>query len=311
MSNRVLIAGASGQLGPSVTRAFRDAGWHVSTLQRRPCETDGDANITLAGEWTGKALAQATAGVAAEVVVNLVGAGVDPGTRQPAALEAVNVALAGRLADLAARVGARAFITLGSGAEYQPSSQARLREEAAVNAADPYGRSKAEGGRQALARCAAHGIAGAHLRLFGMYGESERPHRLLPTIVRAQREGGRARLSAGLQQRDWLYERDIGEAVLELARALLAGRAEAGVYNLGSGHANTVRRFAEIAAEALGAGPDLLEFGAVGLREGEADRLVADTSRLRAATGWSPREDLHSGIARAIATMVRNGSGTG
>lgn len=303
MPESVLIAGASGQLGPAIVRAFVAAGWRVLTLQRRAEPSPGAQPVVLPGDWTHEALAAATDGLSVDVVVNLVGAGVDPGTRQPERLEAVNVELTSRLAVLAGRLGARAFINLGSGSEYLPSQAPALDEAAPENLADPYGRTKAEGGRKALAVCESLGVAGAHVRLFGMYGESERAHRLLPTIVRAHRQGARAKLSAGFQVRDWLYERDIGEALVRLAQALVVQRAPSGVYNLGSGAGNTVRSFAEQAAGLLGAAPDLLEFGAVGLREGEGSRLVADISKLREATGWVPREDLRSGMERAIANM--------
>lgn len=300
---RVLIAGASGQLGPSVVRAFTDARWRVLALQRRPEAPSGAEAIALPGEWSAAALAAATQGIRVDAVVNLVGAGVDPGTRQPERLEAVNVGLAERLAVLAGHLGARAFVNLGSGSEYLPSEAPALDESAAENGAEPYASTKAEGGRRALAACAGAGVCAAHVRLFGMYGESERGHRLLPTIVHAHRAGGRAKLSAGFQVRDWLYEQDVGEAVVRLAAALAAGHAPSGVYNLGSGAGNTVRGFAELAAELLGGASDLLEFGAVGLRDGEGNRLVADISKLRAATGWTPRDDLRSGLVRAIAKM--------
>jgi dolichol-phosphate mannosyltransferase len=303
MPESVLIAGTSGQLGPAVARAFVDAGWRVVSLQRRGCAPAGTQAMMLPDDWSGEALAAATRGLKVDAVINLVGAGVDPGTRAPDHLAAVNVALARRLAELAGQLGARAFVNLGSGSEYRPSDAQALDEGAAENDAEPYARTKAEGGRRALAACADAGVAAAHVRLFGMYGESERGHRLLPTIVRAHQEGGRAKLSAGAQVRDWLYEQDVGEALVRLAQALLDGRASSGLYNLGSGAGTTVRSFAQIAAELLGGEPDLLEFGAVGLRDGEGNRLVADTAKLRAATGWTPRHDLRAGLSRAIAQM--------
>lgn len=305
MPESVLIAGASGQLGPAVARAFVDAGWRVLALQRRAGAPAGAQAIVLPEDWSSEALAAATTGLKVDAVVSLVGAGVDPGTRQPERLDAVNIGLTARLGALAGRLGARAFVNLGSGSEYQPCEAQALDESAAENADEPYAVTKAEGGRRVLAACADAGVAAAHVRLFGMYGENERGHRLLPTIVHAHAEGRRAKLSAGFQVRDWLYERDVGEAVARLAAALAAGRAPSGVYNLGSGVGNTVRGFAQLAAELLGGGPDLLEFGAVGLRDGEGNRLVADISKLRAATGWTPRDDLRSGLARAIHAIAK------
>jgi len=314
MSDGVLVAGASGQLGPAVLRALEARGWQTIALARRPLDTEFPAQrtaVTVAGDWTVDVLTQALEGLKPCAVISLVGAGVDPTTRQAEHLEAVNVDLTRRLAELAGVLGASAFINIGSGSEYLPVDAEQLDESAAENTSDPYGRSKAEGGHAALEACGELGICGAHVRLFGMFGESERPHRLLPTIVRAHRAGGRAQLSAGLQVRDWLYEHDIAAAVAALAAAALSGRIETGVYNLGSGQGHSVRRFAEMVAEALGSPPDLLEFGALGLRPGEGERIVADASRLRAATGWRPHYDLRAGLSEAIARMTHQMARTG
>jgi GDP-4-dehydro-6-deoxy-D-mannose reductase len=295
-------------------RALEAEGWRTIALVRRPFDTQTWAQgtaITVPGEWTIDVLVQAIERLRPRAVINLVGAGVDPATRQPEQLEAVNVGLARRLAELAGAVGAGAFINIGSGTEYLPVDTERLDETAAENTADPYGRSKAKGGHAALEACRKLGICGAHLRLFGMFGESERPHRLLPTIVRAHCAGGRAQLSAGFQVRDWLYERDIGSALAALLAAALSGRIETGIYNLGSGQGHSVRRFAEMVAEVLGARPDFLEFGALGLRPGEGVRLVADASRFRAATGWRPDYDLRVGLSEAIARMTQQMARTG
>lgn len=303
MPRNVLIAGVSGQLGPCIARAFVEEGWHVWALTRREGVPPQVQPIHLPGDWTDAALDAATTGCRVDVLVNLVGAGVDPGTRAPELLQMVNVELVSRLAQLAGRLRAKVFINLGSGSEYVPTCSGALTEADALNVAEPYAVTKAEGGRRALSYCAENSVAAAHIRLFGMYGPNERAHRLLPTIVTAFREGRHARLSAGFQVRDWLHEEDIGAAVVHLAIALASGKAEAGIYNLGSGEGHTVREFAEFATAFLRSGPDLLEFGAIGLRPGEGNWLVADTTKVRTATSWFPRHDLRSGIARAISDM--------
>lgn len=304
MAARVLVTGASGQLAPAVARRLRAEGYAVTLLARTPFLRFCDADVVLVpGRWTGETLAAAPGGLDVDAVVNLAGAGVRPGGTDAGAFFDTNVLLP--CAMMRAAPGLRAFVNIGSGAEYAGArDRAALNEDAPLTRTHPYGLSKAAAGLAGAQVAAELGIGFAHLRLFGVYGENEAAHRLLPTLVESLPRGIAAPLSDGTQKRDWLYEEDVGAAVCAAVAGLLGGMAS-GIYNLGSGEGASVRRFAGTVADHLGAPRSLLAFGALGRRGAEADDLVADARLFRDATGWAPRYDLDAGLGEAVARLGR------
>lgn len=310
MAARVLVTGASGQLAPAVARRLIGEGFAVTLLARTRFARFRDADTVLMPErWTEEALGAALARANVDAVINLAGAGVRPGGTDAGALFDTNVALpCAMMRAWPARAGSarRAFVNIGSGAEYAGARDgAPLDESAPLTRTHPYGLSKAAAGLAGAQVAAELGIGFAHLRLFGVYGENEAAHRLLPTLVDTLRQGTAAPLSDGRQVRDWLYEEDVGDAVCAAVAGLLGGGMPSGVYNLGSGEGASVRRFAETVADHLNAPRVLLRFGAIGRRGAEEDALVADARRLRDATGWNPRYGLDAGLAEAVARLAR------
>ena len=125
------------------------------------------------------------------------------------------------------------------------------------------------------------------LRPFGIYGEGEGPHKLIPQMIRALLTGKPVKLTPGGQIRDYIHVTDF-IAALELAAEvdLPAGR----VYNVCSGEGITLRQLAE-ALRRVAEKPvtDLFEFGKLKYRKDEVMSLVGDPSRYRQATGLQPR----------------------
>jgi nucleoside-diphosphate-sugar epimerase len=72
-----------------------------------------------------------------------------------------------------------------------------------------------------------------------------------------------------------------------------------GPVNIGTGEGVTIAEVAQAAASAAGR-PDLLQLGALPAREGEPDRLVADTGRL-ASIGFARKFSLEQGMAAMLA----------
>ena len=119
---------------------------------------------------------------------------------------------------------------------------------------DLYGASKAAGGRWGAALARSLGLPFQWVRLFGVFGPGEAPHRLLPYVHDRLSRGERVDLTAGLQWRDLLYVEDAAKGLLRAAEIALEGRL--GPFNLCTGEPVTVRAMAEEVARQMGAPPE-------------------------------------------------------
>jgi nucleoside-diphosphate-sugar epimerase len=73
------------------------------------------------------------------------------------------------------------------------------------------------------------------------------------------------------------------------------------VVNVGSGEPVTVRALVTTAAELVD-GLELVDFGAMPYREGDAMFLCADNARLRSETAWAADYTLEEGLQDTIAS---------
>jgi nucleoside-diphosphate-sugar epimerase len=198
------------------------------------------------------------------------------------------------LVSAAAEAGCRTFVGLGSQAEYGPQNRI-LRESDPTEPTSTYGVAKlcALWASRHLARQA--GMRFAWLRIFSLYGPRDNHDYMIPALVEKLLRGEKPSLTAGEQLWDYLYVRDAAEAIIAVAAA--AG-AE-GIFNLGSGRTQTIRRTVEQLRDLID--PSLLlGIGEVPYGTHQVMHLEADISRLRAATGWSPRTTLADGLAETI-----------
>jgi nucleoside-diphosphate-sugar epimerase len=232
-------------------------------------------------------------GVRVQRVFHLAAAGIHPEDRDLEVLITANVALPTLLVECAAEMGAECIVHTGSCAEYAPASPGvRLREDAPIGGTTLYGTTKHAGFLCARGLAEQRSVPYVNLRLFGIYGPGEAPHRLLPTLVRSLAAGEPVALSGGEQVRDFLFVEDAVDGLLVASR-----RAAPGVYNLCTGRPTTVRAVAEQMADLLGAPRALLQFGAVSVREGETSFLVGDPAGFADATGWVAPTSLVDGLS--------------
>ena len=298
---RFLVAGATGFLGRRLVATLVAAGDEVWAVARRadhglPCPTRS-VDDTLDPE-TYRAV---VADHRIDAVVNALAAGVHPSDRDAGALVAANVIFPAALVRAARAAGAPVFIHVGSSAEYLAGyARTPLAETAPLETTRLYGATKAAGSIlvQALAREAE--LPAAVMRAFNLFGAGEAPHRLFPSLARRLAAGQAVDLSGGTQVRDFLHVDDACRAIRRMAGALAEGRAAPGVYNLASGEPVSVRDFAAATAEALGADPALLRFGALPLRPDDLPFVVGDPSRLEAVLGPHRRPGLRQAIDRAV-----------
>lgn len=136
------------------------------------------------------------------------------------------------------------------------------------------------------------------LRLTNCYGPGLRvkDHRqtFLGLWVRRVIEGEPFEVWGGEQRRDLAYADDVAEAFLA------AAGAPAGIYNLGGSPPVSLRELAEALVAANGGGRYVVKEFPAERAKIDIGSYVADDSRFRAATGWTPKVGLAEGLRRTL-----------
>ncbi len=184
--------------------------------------------------------------------------------------------------------GGRSILMAGSCAEYDWST-VPLTEESPCRPSTPYGAAKLALYRE-VQSLSDDGVTLVWPRLFFLFGEGERPERVIPRIIRDVAAGRSIDWIDADIRRDYLHADEATEAMLHL---LYAGAA--GAVNVASGIAPTVRDIARIVARALDKQEPAMRVPA-SLTSGPRE-IRADVSRLR-RLGWVPSRTVEQALAR-------------
>ena len=232
-----------------------------------------------------------------DVVVNFAASGVKPNNRDADNLTRTNATLAAALFSSARDCGAQGFVQIGSMAEYAAPDTARpLLETDALTYTNRYGTSKAAATLLLSSLAESAGIATFTLRLFGVYGPGELPHRLTSHILKQTQSGALVELSAGTQQRDFIYIRDVVSAISAAINSSLSQDGGHEIINIGSGQAISVKDFVLDFCAAGNLPTSGLKFGSLPMRDTDAPYLVADISKAKRLLNWTPKWNHHIGL---------------
>lgn len=301
---RVLLTGATGLVGRAMLRALVGVGARITALLRKDARLDAplaallehSERVTVSG-WAPTEVREAMRGRAFDLVVHLGAYGVKPAEQDALAMVEGNVGVTAALLEALAAAPPRRFLFAGSSAQYRPlPAPARLDEEAVQQPLNLYGECKRAAEQVGALLARQLSIPFVALRLFGVYGPGEAPHRMLPYLARTLAAGRTPELTAGAQMRDWIYVDDVAEGLC----AALAAPLSQSAYNLCSGVGVSVREVARLAGAALHQPESALGLGTRPYRADEPMWIVGDPTRLSAATGWRARTPLEEGVRRTV-----------
>jgi dTDP-6-deoxy-L-talose 4-dehydrogenase (NAD+) len=180
-----------------------------------------------------------------------------------------------RLGQGALAAGVSRVVGIGTCFEYDLRARV-LSTETALAPETPYASAKAATFHGLSGLFAGSGTSFAWARLFYLYGEGEKPGRLV-SYLRAQLEAGKpAELTRGTQIRDFMDVAEAGARIVDLA---LSGHE--GAANICSGVPITTRQLAERIADGYGR-RDLLRFGARAENLVDPDCVLGIPTRLPA-----------------------------
>jgi nucleoside-diphosphate-sugar epimerase len=259
MKKRILLTGASGFVGRQVARALIEAG-HGLVVTMRPggLARSGfgadDVDVIETPDLFAESedwWAPHMAGI--DTVIHAAWY-VEPGKYldSPRNLDCVAGSL--RLADAARRAGVGQFVGIGTCFEYRLPND-HITVDAPLGPVTLYAAAKLALYHMLERRFAGSATQLTWARLFYLFGAGEHPARLFPMLHRKLAAGEPVELSSGDKVRDFL---DVAEAGSMIAHVAETGQA--GVVNICSGKAVTIREIAEEIAD-LHNRRDLLHFG--------------------------------------------------
>lgn len=218
-------------------------------------------------------------------------------SREDSTLQEKNVQYAADAAALAARLGCRVFVGVGSQSEYGdvPMDQAAS-PAMTCHPKTAYGAAKLAARERTLAVCNKEKLCHVWARLFSIYGAYDRPQTLVMQAISAFAAGRDGAFTKGEQTWDYLHAADAARALL-----LLAGRGRhSGIYNVASGDPLSLAEYITQIRDAVNPGC-ALQLGAVPYYPGQVMNLRADISDLVRDTGFAPEVGFAEGIRRTLA----------
>lgn len=138
------------------------------------------------------------------------------------------------------------------------------------------------------------GLSSAWGRIFYLFGPYENSGRFVPYVINSLLNKQIVFCSHCEQVRDYLFASDVAGAFVELLES-----KETGDFNIGSGKPLKMRELVETIEKSIG-NYGLIKYGTVQTSPDEPTLLVADTTRIRAKTGWEPLVQMQEGVERTI-----------
>jgi GDP-4-dehydro-6-deoxy-D-mannose reductase len=293
----VLITGATGFAGghlvESLAPSHRLVGWGRSTPRPEIARLIESQAVDLLDR---EQVRSAIASLRPATIFHLAGAPqVAESWRDTTKPLAGNVLATSHLLDAIRRAGltCRVLVT-GSAAVYAPSDSP-IKEDDTLAPGNPYALSKLAQEQLAMRAFADDGLDVVMVRPFNHTGPRQPPAFVAPSMARqiALIEQGDVepviRVGNLDARRDFTDVRDVVRAYMSLAERGASGE----IYNVGSGVGRTIQSLLD-ALRSRARTEVRVEVDPDRLRPAETSALVADTTRLRDRTGWSPQISFES-----------------
>ena len=298
LTHRVLLTGAGGFVGSHLARQLLAEGHEITALigpstdRWRIRDIESRLSVVESDLENVEAVAGRIQAARPEICIHLAWRG----WSGRAATETNFTSLSGslELLRLMQAIGCERFVAAGTCYEYDLQHE-RLAETTPLNPHDVYGACKKALFEIAQEFSSLTGLRVLTPRLFYSYGPYEDERRLVPSTTLRLLKGETAKLTPGLQVRDYLHVEDAAAAIWSAATSQIDGAV-----NIALGEPVTVAEIAQTIGDLLGR-PDLILLGATSCPENEPMRVLADASLLRHDIGWAPNYSLREGLAHTLA----------
>jgi UDP-glucose 4-epimerase len=296
----VLVTGAAGFIGSAFCRRLLAAGHQVvgyDNLSRGRRELLPPGVRLVEGDIRDAAgIARTVDETRPDAVVHLAAMHFIPDCiARPQETMQVNVEGTRRVLD-ACRGSVRHVVFASSGAVYQPSDGAAVEDTTPIGPLEVYGESKVRGEQLAAAFHAGTGITTSVLRFFNAIGRDETNPHVIPHIFESLQASDAIKLGNMTPRRDYIDTRDVADAIV----AVLETAAGHTVLNVGTGTACSVSDIVDLIGRILGR-PITVIGEAARMRPADRMLLLADITKIRQVTGWTPRITLEESLRDLVA----------
>ena len=319
VKNRWLVTGGAGYIGAHTVRQMLDAGFDVEVLddfstgkrERLP----EDVTVHQGDLLDEVAVAEALDRCAPEGVIHLAGKKQARESRDvPLEYWAVNLMGTVSLLEAMTRLEIGNLLFSSSCAVY--GSQAGVDEESIVSPESPYGGSKAAAEMVITDVARTGSLRAVNLRYFNVIGCADfrgahdvASQSVLPRMISAAMSGdplpvlGTDRPTPdGSCLRDYLDVRDIAQAHVVIAQALMSGEQVPGVLNASSGQPVSVLEIARVTNRAVGRPEDALEL--LPSHPADPSEIWAARSPRMEQMGWAPKYSLEESITSHVQALT-------
>ena len=306
----VFVTGAYGLLGSSLVKALLETGAEVTVLKRDSVVrsalilegTEKRVNVVHGDVCDPGLMARALSEYEVDTVFHLAAQTlVDTAKASPVSTFETNIRGTWTLLDACRQLGGIRAVVAASDKAYGAHDSLPYREDFALQPRYPYDVSKAATDLIARSYWHTYEVPVAVTRFANLYGGGDLNFsRLVPETVSAILCGRRPVIrSDGTLERDFIYVEDAVAAYLAIAELLESGRASGEAFNAGSDRPHSVLDVVSTLCRVAGSHvePDIRGTGVPAV---EIRRQYVDSTKLRELTGWTPRFELESGLARTV-----------
>lgn len=222
---------------------------------------------------------------------------------QPMETLRVNVQGTANVLDTCRTIGAQGMLYTSTIHVYGAPQRLPLSEDHPTTPLSIYAASKLAGETIVQGYRTAFGMNNFIVRLSNVYGAGFSTDTVVGRALDQVRKGTPITLRSFTPIRDFIYAEDVAEALVALG-LLEPSAAYPTVFNVSSGQGTSIGEMAHLLDQvAISMG-----LGGKGCTETGGDdpipAMVADPSRLRNATGWSPKYDLRAGLEQSLRDLL-------
>jgi UDP-glucose 4-epimerase len=300
---RILITGLSGFIGSALYHSFDQQEHELYTIDNlsfgnRALISIPDENFFVADIRNRSRVLEIVRQIRPEIVIHLAAIHFIPYCNaHPFEAAEVNIQGTRNLLEACSATGSVRKLFYASTAAVYPVMEGPISESVQPHPTDIYGLSKLSGEYICEAFHYTTGCPTVICRFFNAFGPNETNPHLIP-VIQEQVNAGKREISLGNLEprRDFIHTHDMARAIIALLDCFEEGLE---VFNLGRGVEYSVleivQAFEACLEEKIGIHQDPAR-----IRKSDRMHLLADISKIKAFTGWSPAISIESGIKTLI-----------